>query len=119
MITFRLFGILFFISFLIFQPSYAESVLDYEEKNKKLDEHYKCQDFENKSVKLGIGFKKINGNMFAFLTQQNESYPFSSVRTFKSKVVGGHDSISYIFAYPSNEGLAVSVLSKDFHYVGK
>ena len=112
--------ILLFISLLIFQPLYAESVLDYEgNKINKLDEHYKCHHFEDKSQKINVGFKEVNGKMFAFLTQQNKVFAFSSVRAFKSKVLGGHDSVSYIFVYPSNEGLAVGLFSKDFHFVGQ
>tara|TARA_B100000686_G_C16234896_1_gene686722 strand:- start:69 stop:650 length:582 start_codon:yes stop_codon:yes gene_type:complete len=106
------------IFLLIANHSFAETVLDYEQIN-KLDQHYKCQDFEDKSEKMEIGFKEVNGKMFSFLTHQNQAFAFSSVRTYKSKVVGDRDSVSNIFAYPSNEGLAVAVFSRDFHYDGE
>jgi len=108
------------IFLLIANHSFAETILDYEgDSISKLDQHYKCQDFDDKSQKFEIGFKEVNKRMFAFASQQNYVFPLSSVRTYNSKAVGDLDVVSNIFAYPTNVGLAVGVFTKDFHYKGE
>jgi len=83
----------------------AESILDYQNKKIKINDHYTCKLFKEESVKVEIAFKEINGKLFAFFYDKEVGYEvFSSVRVFKTK---GKESIitSYIFPFYSPEGL--------------
>lgn len=109
------------IFLLIANHSFAETILDFAEKNKNvLDEHYKCQDMADKSKKQEIGFKEVNGRMFAFFIANNNVFPMSSVRIYKNKVIdslGERDVVSFIFAFPTNVGLAGGIFMKDYHFI--
>ena len=85
--------------------SLAESILDYQNKKIKINDHYTCKLFKEESFKVEIAFKEINGKLFAFFYDKEVGYEvFSSVRVFKTK---GKESIitSYIFPYYNDQGL--------------
>ena len=104
------------IFLLIANHSFAETTLDFEGDPKiKIDEHYKCEDTEDKSIKLEIGFHRVNGKMFFFLFSEEYGYTVrASLRVFNSKA-SGRDVVSYIFPYPTDLGLANGAFLKNWH----
>jgi len=108
------------IFLLITNHSFAETTLDFINDPKiKIDEHYKCQDFEDKSFKLEGGFHKVNGKMFYFLFSKEFGYDvWTSVRVFNSKVKK-RDVVSYIFPLPTKSGLANAAFFKNLHSKGE
>jgi len=118
----RLTGLLFIllISLFIFRPSLAETTLDFEADPKiKIDEHYKCHDFDDESFKLEIGFHRVNGKMFSFLVIEGEGYEvWTSARVFNSKFEN-RDVVSYILPFPTKEGLGNLAFVKNFYFKGE
>lgn len=115
----RLTGLLFIllISLFIFRPLLAETTLDFEGDPKiKIDEHYKCEGSQDKSFKVEMGFHRVNGKMFFFgFLEEDDGYTVqSSVRVFNNKA-SGSDVVSYIFPYPTGEGLANAAFLKNWH----
>jgi len=103
------------IFLLIANHSFAETTLDFEGDPKiKIDEHYKCEGSQDKSIKLEMGFHRVNGKMFFFgFSEEDDGYLVqSSLRVFNNKV-SGRDVVSYIFPFPTDVGLAgVAFLNK-------
>ena len=105
------------IFLLIANHSFAETTLDFEGDPKiKIDEHYKCKGSQDKSFKFEMGFHRVNGKMFFFgFLEEDDGYTVqSSVRVFNNKV-SGSDVVSYIFPYPTGEGLAGAAFLNKWH----
>ena len=95
---------------------FAETTLDFEGDPKiKIDEHYKCQHFKDKSFKLEVGFHRVNGKMFSLIFVEEYGYDvWTSARVFNSKFKK-RDVVSYIFPYPTGEGLAGAAFLNKWH----
>ena len=109
--------IILFIIIFFTQPLYANSILDFEGDNKvKIDEHYKCEDYEDKSIKLELGFHNLNNSTFVLFFNEDEGYTVHvSARNFKSKMKD-REIISYIFPFPTEAGLASGAFIQNFNF---
>jgi len=112
---------LLFLSITLFLPQslYAASIADFTNiKNIKLDEKYKCKEYEG-SLKLKMGFHEVNGNMFVLIDNGDDSYyAHSHSKVYKEKVENT-EVTSYVFSWPSNYGLAGAVFTKNFLIPGE
>jgi hypothetical protein len=85
--------------------AFAESILDYLNKKKKINDQYICKNHRDKSFKIEIAFEEINGKLFVFFYDKELGYDvLSSVRVFKTKRKD-HIITSYIFPFYDDEGL--------------
>ena len=117
----KILGVIF-LSLFLSGAAYAESAMDYiQTKKGSLDNHFICayKNVNKKIVKYEFGFKKIDGDLFAFSYYSKEKvYDLiqSKVKIYKSKLQGADLDVFIFYSpmdptYPTGSGINFKILA--------